>query len=157
MGVGKFDLSKNTPEWGLDGKRLIGEWGFSNGIDNEGKYDGTKSGKTEPHGPYLAYLYERGLAQVHLDDFDRDNRHGFHDTHPTKFPDDAYCDNWIAENGLKLLDQVPRGQPWHLVINFTGPHNPMDITQSMYDARPDVSYNQKVWKKRKGDPTLPVR
>ncbi|MBK37270.1 MAG: hypothetical protein CME26_17330 [Gemmatimonadetes bacterium] len=140
LGVGKFDLSKNTPEWGLDGKRLIDEWGFSDGIDNEGKYDGTRSGKTEPHGPYLKYLYDRGLAHVHLDDFNRENRHGFHDTHPTKLPDDAYCDNWISENGLRLLDEVPPGVPWHLVINFTGPHNPMDITESMYDGRPDVGY-----------------
>lgn len=140
LGVGKFDLSKPTPQWGLDGKRLIDEWGFSDGIDNEGKYDGARSGKMEPHGPYLAYLYERGLAQTHLDDFNRENRHGFHDTHPTKLPDDAYCDNWIAENGLKLLDEAPKDKPWHLVINFTGPHNPMDITESMYDARPDVQY-----------------
>lgn len=140
LGVGKFDLSKSTLEWGLDGKRLIEEWGFSDGIDNEGKYDGTKSGATEPHGPYLVYLYKRGLAQVHLDDFNRDNRHGFHDTHPTKLPDDAYCDNWIAENGLNLLQEVPEGRPWHLVINFTGPHNPMDITDLMYEARPDATY-----------------
>ena len=33
-GVGKFDLSKNTLEWGLDGKRLIDDWGFTDGIDN---------------------------------------------------------------------------------------------------------------------------
>jgi arylsulfatase A-like enzyme len=144
LGVGKFDLSKNTLEWGLNGKRLIDEWGFSDGIDNEGKYDGARSGKTEPHGPYLAYLYERGLAQAHLEDFDRSNRHGFHDTHPTKLPDDAYCDNWIVENGLRLLDEAPKENPWHLVINFTGPHNPMDITQSMYDARPKVKYPSPV-------------
>ena len=141
-GVGKFDLSKNTLEWGLDGKRLIDEWGFTDGIDNEGKYDGTRSGATEPHGPYLKYLYDNGWAQVHLDDFDRSNRHGFRDTHPTKLPNEAYCDNWIAENGLDILRQFPKDQPWFMQVNFTGPHNPMDITQSMWDARPDVQFPQ---------------
>ena len=141
-GVGKFDLSKNTLEWGLDGKRMIDEWGFTDGIDNEGKYDGTRSGATEPHGPYLKYLYDNGWADIHLNDFDRVNRHGFRDTHPTKLPDEAYCDNWIAENGLDILKQLPADQPWFMQVNFTGPHNPMDITQSMWDARPDVQYPQ---------------
>lgn len=139
-GVGKFDLSKNTLEWGLDGKRLIDEWGFTDGIDNEGKYDGTRSGKTEPHGPYLKYLYDKGLAETHLNDFDRENRHGFRGTHPTPLPDEAYCDNWIAENGLSILREFSKGQPWFMQVNFTGPHNPMDITQSMWDARPDVQF-----------------
>lgn len=141
-GVGKFDLSKNTLEWGLDGKRLIDDWGFTDGIDNEGKYDGTRSGKSEPHGPYLNYLYEHGWADIHLKDFDRKNRHGFYDTHPTALPDEAYCDNWIAENGLSILRNFPKDQPWFMQVNFTGPHNPMDITQSMYDARPDVRFSQ---------------
>jgi len=141
-GVGKFDLSKNTLEWGLDGKRLIDEWGFTDGVDNEGKYDGTKSGATEPHGPYLKYLYDNDLAGVHLNDFDRENRHGFKSTHPTALPDEAYCDNWIAENGLSILRDFPKDQPWFMQVNFTGPHNPMDITQSMYDARPDVQFPQ---------------
>ena len=141
-GVGKFDLSKDTPEWGLDGKRLIDEWGFTDGIDNEGKYDGTRSGKTEPHGPYLKYLYDNNWADIHQNDFDRKNRHGFRDTHPTELPDEAYCDNWIAENGLSILRDFPRDQPWFVQVNFTGPHNPMDITQSMYDTRPDVRFPQ---------------
>lgn len=143
-GVGKFDLSKNTLEWGLDGKRLIDEWGFTDGIDNEGKYDGTRSGATEPHGPYLKYLYDNGLADVHLKDFDRENRHGFKGTHPTALPDEAYCDNWIAENGIEILKQFSKDRPWFMQVNFTGPHNPMDITQSMHDARPDVQFPQPI-------------
>jgi arylsulfatase len=141
-GVGKFDLSKNTLEWGLDGKRLIDEWGFTDGIDNEGKYDGTRSGASEPHGPYLKYLYDNDLAEVHLNDFSRENRHRFHSTHPTALPDEAYCDNWIAENGLAIIRDFPRDQPWFMQVNFTGPHNPMDITQSMHDARPDAQFPQ---------------
>ena len=40
------------------------------------------------------------------------------------------ADNWIAENAKSLLRQAPKNKPWHLVVNFTGPHNPVDITAS---------------------------
>ncbi len=36
LGCGKFDLHKPELDWGLDGKRLIEEWGFSDGVDNVG-------------------------------------------------------------------------------------------------------------------------
>ena len=42
-GCGKFDLHKATEEWGLDGKRLLKRWGFSDGIDNAGKMDAVGS------------------------------------------------------------------------------------------------------------------
>jgi len=130
MGCGKFDLHKATLDWGLDGKRLLEEWGFSDGIDNEGKWDGVNSGRERPKGPYLRYLDERGLRKVHIEDFDR--RRGHKDaTFPTPLPDDAYCDNWLARNGLELLSRTPRGKPWFLQVNFTGPHDPWDITASM--------------------------
>ena len=86
----------------------------------------------------MAFLHERGLASAHVNDFAE--RHGYVDTFPTPLPDDAYCDNWVAGNGVRLLRELPRDDPWHLVVNFTGPHNPMDITRSMHDARPDVRY-----------------
>jgi len=137
-GVGKFDLHKNTLDWGLDGSRLLGEWGFSEGIDNEGKIDAVRSGAERPMGPYMAYLHERGLAEAHVRDFT--TRHGFRDTHPTPLSEDAYCDNWIAENGLRLLKGFPEGRPWHLVLNFTGPHNPMDVTEGMQAQWRDVPF-----------------
>jgi arylsulfatase A-like enzyme len=40
-------------------------------------------------------------------------------------------DNWIADNGFKLLDRAPDDSPWFLQINFNGPHDPMDITEDM--------------------------
>jgi arylsulfatase len=137
-GVGKFDLHKATLDWGLDGARLLPEWGFSDGIDNEGKIDAIRSGAETPHGPYMAYLHQRGLAGRHVQDF-RD-RHNFRDTYPTPLPDDAYCDNWIAENGLRLLRDFPRDRPWHLVVNFTGPHAPMDVTASMHERWQEVAF-----------------
>ena len=45
--------------------------------------------------------------------------------------DRDYGDNWIASNGLSLLERAPKGSPWLLYVNFAGPHPPMDITTSM--------------------------
>jgi arylsulfatase A-like enzyme len=138
-GCGKFDLHKATNDWGLDGQRLIEKWGFTDGIDNEGKYDGIISytDADGPMGPYMAYLDERGLAETHVKDLrSRDASSTF----PTPLPEDAYCDNWLTANGLSLLDNIPVGQPWHLVVNFTGPHNPWDVTERMKKRWEDVEF-----------------
>jgi arylsulfatase A-like enzyme len=131
MGCGKFDLHKADLNWGLDGKRLIADWGFSDGIDNEGKHDATiaytRNGK--PMGPFMAHLERLGLAHAHIEDYEK--RQGQGATFPTPLPDSAYGDNWIARNGLALLDAAPRNKPWFLQVNFNGPHAPWDITASM--------------------------
>ncbi len=137
-GVGKFDLHKRTLDWGGDGSRSLDAWGFSEGIDNEGKRDAIKSGATDPTGPYMAHLHARGLAAAHVEDFRR--RRTYRDTFPTPLPDDAYCDNWIAANGLRLLERFPTDRPWHLQVNFTGPHEPMDVTAGMRDRWRDVAF-----------------
>jgi arylsulfatase A-like enzyme len=131
MACGKVDLHKKTLNWGLDGQRLLKEWGFSAGIDNAGKGDAVRSGALTPKDPYMAMLHRKGLAQTHVDDFKR--RKNYSATHLTPLPNEAYCDNWIAENAKSLLRQAPKNKPWHLVVNFTGPHNPVDITASMED------------------------
>jgi len=142
MGCGKFDFHKPDRDWGLDGKRLIREWGFSDGIDNEGKHDGTGSYHTSgrPMGPYLAYLEKLGLAKAHVADFE--SRKGHNATFVTPLSDEVYCDNWIARNGLGLIDAAPKGQPWFLQVNFNGPHNPWDITASMEKRWRGVKFPQ---------------
>ena len=143
-GCGKFDLNKGLcttrqSAWGLDGKRLLREWGFSDGINNEGKMDGVSSGRDVPRGPYLQYLEEQGLREAHVADFDA--RGGKRDaTFPTPLPADAYCDNWVARNGLCLLSSAPPGKPWFLQVNFTGPHSPWDITEEMSRLYADVDF-----------------
>ncbi len=131
MACGKIDLHKKTLDWGLDGQRLLKEWGFSSGIDNAGKGDAVRSGAESPKDPYMAMLHRKGLAKTHVDDFKR--RKNYSATHITPLPNEAYCDNWIAENAKSLLRSAPQNKPWHLVVNFTGPHNPVDITASMED------------------------
>ncbi len=144
-GVGKFDLHKGLgdPEnlwWELDGSRDLDAWGFTEGIDNEGKFDGSCSYRRlgEPRGPYLAMLQQRGLADAYVEEHTRIKE--TMGAYTTVLPDDAYCDNWVAHNGMKFLRDFPRDQPWHLVINFTGPHNPMDVTASMRQRWEDVDF-----------------
>jgi len=132
MGCGKFDLHKATPDWGIDGRRFLPEWGFSDGIDSAGKMDAIASGALEARDPYMAYLHRRGLAAAHIEDFRRrTGQNSYLNTEPTSLPEEAYCDNWIAAKGLELLRRVPSGKPWFLQVNFAGPHNPVDITRRM--------------------------
>ncbi|WP_368498187.1 sulfatase [Herbiconiux sp. A18JL235] len=140
-GVGKFDLHKATFDWNLDGSRLLGEWGMSDGIDNEGKFDSlwsTRDGR--PHGPYMNHLYEAGLADAHRADFDRRKDAPYSDVEPSPLPEESYLDNWIAANAHTMLDRRPSDSPWHLVVNFAGPHDPMDVTDRMLDDWADVSF-----------------
>jgi arylsulfatase A-like enzyme len=132
LGCGKIDLHKGSLDWGLDGKHDLPEWGFSDGIDNEGKMDAIGSYRGGgPKGPYMAFLKQEGLADIHVADFTKRSREGYAATYPTPLPDRAYCDNWITGNALSLLQNAPPDKPWHLVVNFTGPHDPEDITASM--------------------------
>lgn len=133
IGCGKFDLNKGDciagrDAWGLDGKRNLAEWGFSDGINNEGKLDGVNSGREAPRGPYMRYLEGRGTRAAHVADFGA--RDGF-SAFPTPLDDTDYCDNWIGRNGLGLLEAAPTDRPWFLQVNFTGPHNPWDVTARM--------------------------
>ncbi len=131
MGCGKFDLHKHTKRWGLDGKTDLEAWGFSDGIDNEGKIDAFIGDRTGKRGPYMHYLEGRGLRTVH--DADHEARGGL-GTHPTALPEEAYCDNWIGQNGLDLIERAPADQPWFLQVNFTGPHSPWDVTERMWQS-----------------------
>jgi len=143
MGCGKFDLHKSTPNWGLDGQRCLSEWGFSAGIDNAGKWDAVISGAETPQDPYMQYIHQQDLADSHVTDMRRRRDVGaFRATFPTPLPPEAYCDNWIAKKGLSLLADAPPERPWHLVVNFAGPHDPMDITEDMHGwyRNPDVPF-----------------
>jgi len=148
MGCGKFDLHKATHNWGIDGQHLLREWGFSAGIDNAGKRDALSGTPQHPRDPYLKYLSDRGLAEAHIADFK--SRQDYLSTQPTPLDDEAYCDNWIGRQALRQLQDKPAGQPWHLVVNFAGPHEPMDVTAAMHEwyRRPPVSFPMPI----DGDP-----
>jgi arylsulfatase A-like enzyme len=139
-GVGKFDLHKGSLDWGLDGSKLLDEWGFTDGIDNEGKFDGSRSYRNagEPKGPYLHFLQQQGVADRYVQEHADTGKH--RDAYVTALSDEQYCDNWLSENGLRILRALPEDQPWFMQVNFTGPHNPMDVTQRMHDAWKSVEF-----------------
>ncbi len=144
-GCGKMDLNKGEQKWGLDGTYHISDWGFSSGINNAGKWDAIRASKETPADPYMKYLYDRELAAVHIADFQRrrgDPNLSYSFTEPTPLPEPAYCDNWVAQNGLDLIDAAPTGQPWFLQVNFTGPHPPVDITERMDKGCRGVTHPQ---------------
>jgi arylsulfatase A-like enzyme len=144
MGCGKFDLRKPAKSWGPDGKHHVDGkcylelWGFSDGIDSGGKHDGVSAYRKGIVEPYMAFLAERNLAEIHADDFR--SRHNYKTTTPTLLGDDAYADNWIAENGLELIRKAPADKPWFLQVNFNGPHEPMDVTKRMKDRWQGVAF-----------------
>ena len=143
MGCGKFDLHKPEPTWGVDGQYLLPEWGFSAGIDSAGKWDAIRWGMDDPCDPYTAHLHGTGRVAMHRDDFLRRREEGtFAATFPTPLPEESYCDNWIAAQGLRLLDEAPQDRPWHLVVNFAGPHEPVDITTRMDELYRDIDFPQ---------------
>ena len=140
MGCGKLDLHKKTQDWGLDGRRLVREWGFSDAIDNAGKGDAVNSGALVPKDPYMKFLHDQGQADAHVKDMK--GRKGYVGTYPTPLPDSFYCDNFITRNALTLLNAAPANQPWHLAVNFTGPHSPVDITARMEQTVRHRAYPQ---------------
>ncbi len=143
MGCGKFDLHKPEPSWGVEGQHLLPEWGFSAGVDSAGKWDAIRWGMDEPCDPYTAHLHDTGRVEIHQTDFERRREIGtFAATFATPLPEESYCDNWIAAQGVRLLQQAPQGKPWHLAVNFAGPHEPVDITTSMESLYPDVDFAQ---------------
>jgi len=85
----------------------------------------------------MAREVEPGMGVEPMPDFyqilraRRDHEHAMTHVAPTPLDDRHYVDNWIGRNGLALLDRAPAHRPWHLVINFNGPHVPNDITERM--------------------------
>lgn len=139
-GVGKFDLHKATFDWNLDGSRLLDQWGISAGIDNEGKFDSLWSGREGPRGPYMAHLRNSGLDRQHVADLERRKFAPYADYTDSPLPEESYLDNWIAGNAHQMLSERPRDTPWHLVVNFAGPHDPMDVTERMRRSWEDVVF-----------------
>jgi arylsulfatase A-like enzyme len=147
LGCGKIDLATGElmarRGLGTDGRRFTREWGFSDAILNAGKGAGALLYLTDPVGPrdaYFAYLDALTPPQgrIWAEDYRRreqpDHDMLYGDTRPSPLADEHHLDNWIARNGLALLDAAPAGEPWFLAVNFAGPHDPLDIPRS-YEPR----------------------
>jgi len=155
--VGKLDLHKPSHSWGLNGWIPdLEKMGFTHVIDNEGKWDAIQSVIMEkddkgrkkrvkpinfkPKGPYLKYLADNDLLITHVNDFNKRFGKKNLNSDPTPLPEHAYCDNWLTNNAINMLRGFPKDKPWHLVMNFTGPHDPWDVTKRMKKAWEGVSF-----------------
>lgn len=144
-GVGKFDLDKPSLSWGLDGQKCFEDYGFTHGCNSEGKGDAiisyTKNHGT-PMGPYMHHLEQNGLADQHVAMYhdDAGNWKGLCYSAITPLPDAFYSDNWIGQKALDTLNSFEPDAPWHLVINWTGPHDPYDVTAAMHARWQDTAF-----------------
>ena len=138
LGCGKFDLHKPEFTWGPRGDHLIHEWGFSEGIDSEGKIDGITAFDRETPGPYLMHLTRRGSAERYVEDMKRRLGPNSLATHLSPLDDEDYGDNWVARKALELLAGADESRPWFLQVNFPGPHSPFDVTARMNEWYRDV-------------------
>jgi arylsulfatase len=147
LGVGKFDIHKADHNWGLDGSNMLDEYGFTGGMDSEGKGDAVLTYKAhgkEPAGPYMHMLRQEGFEDVHYAMYEKYLGSGAWQNicAVTELPDELYCDNWVAAQGMRVLSEVPIGKPWHLVVNFVGPHGPFDVTKDMRERWKNIAFPQ---------------
>jgi choline-sulfatase len=145
MGCGKFDLNKPEHHWNADGKYLLPEWGFSDGLNNAGKMDVIAAAKKAIPEPYALHLKSINLLDVHLEDFRHRSggpRNAYAYTAPTPLPEEAYADNWVSANGLTLLENAPKDKPWFMQVNWPGPHDPEDITRRMESTVRQLQFPQ---------------
>lgn len=131
-GVGKFDLHKPVMYWGENGwLPQLGTLGFTRAIENEGKGDAVWAFRNTQPGPYGAFLYERRLIEAYCDDHLRRGKDPT-DASFSDIPPECYADNWVTANALaELQSMAEREEPWFLMVNFSGPHDPWDVTEEM--------------------------
>ena len=131
-GVGKFDLHKPVRFWGAHGWiPQLGQLGFTSALENEGKGDAVWAWQHGIPGPYGMFLRSRGLMEAYCADHAR--RAGVPtDAEPFDIPQDAYADDWVTDNALAALRTLTQqSDPWFLMVNFSGPHDPWDVTVPM--------------------------
>lgn len=126
-GAGKFDLNKADLDWGDGYHKLLQEMGFTNALDSEGKMDTVWAVMRGQPGPYGRMLKEAGWLDAHVEDMSR--RCG--SPEPTELPDAYYADNWVAEKSREMIRGFAKDRPWFMQVNFSGPHDPWDITKKM--------------------------
>jgi arylsulfatase A-like enzyme len=156
MGVGKVDLGKGSRNWGVDGRRHLEQWGFSDLVDCAGKIEGPlayygvrssadprprpgeENKSPKPEEPYLTYLdaLDPPRAREFAEDMmarvrGRKPEIAYGDTRPSPLDDPHYLDNWIGRRGLEQIEAAPRDRPWFQIVNFAGPHSPTDVTRRM--------------------------
>ena len=152
---GKTDLFKPDKSWGKDGRHIdadgdkLARFGITSGRDMAGKHDSSQAAALDCNDPYTDRLERAGLLQIYLDDLScrsgdsaalvRDWETGrvvepepcYANTAPSPLPPEHYADNVVGLDALDYLRTVDESDPWLLMVNFPGPHEPMDVTEEM--------------------------
>ncbi len=134
---GKLDLRKPCRTWGIDGRHFVSgtselsNLGFTHGSDSAGKHDAVMTYRAGLPEPYFDFLERHGLAKIHADDFAARPYPNYANVSPTLLPEFAYADNFVGARALELIAEMSGTDPWFLQVNFSGPHEPMDITLDM--------------------------
>ncbi len=137
MAAGKIDLHKGSAGRTLDGRQNMAAWGFSDMQITAGKGGGYFGNPLGPKEPYYDYLAEQDppLDRICAEDIARRSEpremNWWGMTEPCPLDDDHYLDNFTARSGIQMLARAPDDSPWFLIVNFNGPHPPMDITERM--------------------------
>lgn len=125
--VGKLDLAKPTKWLGMKGQRpCTYAAGFTHPFECEGKM--SASSTMEPHGPYGHWLQEQGLWETFRDDYVRRSQNGWirDVSHDSPLPAEAWEDMFIGRKSVEWIETVDESFPWHLCVQFVGPHDPFD-------------------------------
>jgi arylsulfatase len=162
--TGKSDLLKGGHSWGPDGRHMVDgvdrllALGFSHGFDSAGKKAAELALRRGYADPYTQMLKGRGLDGAFLSDYaKRGVERGtllhqwldatittppdaYANTSPQDLPDDAYNDNFVGAKAMEVLEGFSTEQPWFMIVNFPGPHEPMDVTPSMAAAWEGVDF-----------------
>ena len=129
--VGKFDLHKPIMHWGEGWIPQLGDLGFTRGLENEGKGDAVWAFRHDQPGPYAAYMDAKGLMEEYSEDHMRRAKDSL-DSAASDIAEEDYADNWVTENArAQLRELAATGAPWFLTVNFSGPHDPWDVTPRM--------------------------
>jgi len=153
MTAGKDDLTKKSSP-GTDGSFNAQAMGFSDWSRCSGKVDVDRGGPHEPYGLFLNtknFTSNETLYDVHhscmrgcIQDYPNLNK-AYACPNYCPLPQETYEDNWVSQEGIKLLNRKPKNKPWFLQVNFPGPHPPFSITKSMNQTVPDeempLAYN----------------
>ncbi len=143
---GKNDLHKKTQWKGRAGwTQLLGSYGFSDAIDQSGKFDAARNGTLDMGGPncaYTSYLHSHGLFEEYRADYQRRRQEATDTTAPwpSPLPREHHTDDFCGRMGLELLDRTPCEEPWMLWVNFPGPHDPFDPPRELQQRYDGVAF-----------------
>lgn len=147
---GKNDLHKKSKWKGLEGwTARLGQYGFTDAIDQSGKLDARNSGRLDKDGPscpYTSHLHARGLFETFAADYQRRVRESSSPTAawPSPLERRDHPDDFCGRRALELLDRSPLDEPWMLWVNWPGPHDPFDPPRELQQRYDGVTFPEPV-------------